>query len=172
MTWAIALLLFVTLQRLGELVLARSNTAKLLARGSHEAAPGHYPLIVALHTVWLLGLWIIAWDAPIDIIWLIVFFALQIARLWVLATLGARWTTRIIVMPDADRIARGPYRWLDHPNYIVVICEIAVLPMVFGLTSYALAFSVANAILLTVRVSEEARALGAAEKKATAAKAN
>jgi methyltransferase len=163
MTWTIALLILVTLQRLGELVLAQANTRVLLAKGAREVAAGHYPLIVGLHLIWLLGLWLLASDAQINMLWLAVFIVLQLLRLWVIATLGSRWTTRIIVLPGETRIARGPYRWLDHPNYIVVIGEIAVLPLVFNLTSFALAASVANAMLLTVRISAEARALDEAE---------
>jgi methyltransferase len=155
----VAILLFVTLQRLGELVLARRNTARLLAREAYEVAPGHYPLIVLLHAAWLLGLWWLAFDAPVSWSWLAAFVVLQGLRVWVLLTLGERWTTRIIVLPGAPLVSGGPYRLLSHPNYAVVVAEIAVLPLVFGLTSYALVFSLLNAIVLAIRIRAENAAL-------------
>jgi methyltransferase len=156
---ASTLLVFVTVERLGELLLARRNTIALLAKGAYEAAPGHYPLIVALHAAWLGGLWIFAWDRPIEPGWLAVFIMLQGLRFWVLATLGKRWTTRIIVLPGSPLVRTGPYRFLSHPNYVVVIGEIAVLPLCFGLVWYALVFSALNAIVLAVRIREENSAL-------------
>lgn len=159
MTWSIVVLALVTLQRLGELVLARRNTRRLMAQGAHEVAPEHYPLLVAMHAAWLIGLWWLAWDRPIQWPWLAVFVVLQALRLWVLATLGGRWTTRIIVLPGAPLVAKGPYRFLSHPNYAVVIGEIAALPLAFGLVIYAAAFSVLNAVVLTIRIRAENAAL-------------
>jgi methyltransferase len=158
-TWSIVVLALVTLQRLGELVLARRNTRRLLARGAHEVAPEHYPLLVAMHAAWLIGLWWLAWDRPIQWPWLVVFLALQALRVWVLATLGGRWTTRIIVLPGAPLVAKGPYRFLSHPNYAVVIGEIAALPLAFGLWIFAAVFSLLNAAVLTVRIRAENAAL-------------
>ena len=149
-----------TLQRLGELWLSNRNTKRLLAQGAREYAPGHYPLIVALHVAWLACLWWLAPPRPIDGFWLAIFVLIELARIWVLASLGARWTTRIIVLPDAPLVGRGPYRWLNHPNYAVVIAEVAVLPLVFGLWHIALVFSVLNAVVLTIRIRAENRALG------------
>jgi methyltransferase len=154
-----AVLGLVTLQRAGELVLAARNTRRLMARGAYEASPGHYPLIVVLHGAWLAGLWLLALDRPVDPVWLVVFILLQAGRLWVLASLGERWTTRIIVLPGARLVRRGPYRWLAHPNYVVVAGEIVALPLVFGLWVYALGFTILNAILLAVRIRAESRAL-------------
>ena len=162
MTLTIAILALVTLQRLGELFLSNRNTRRLLARGAHEVAPGHYPLIVAFHVMWLAALWWFAPGRPIDGFWLAVFVLLQIARIWVIATLGKRWTTRIIILPDAPLVARGPYRWVNHPNYLVVISEIAVLPLVWGLWPVALLFSALNAAVLSIRIREENRALRSA----------
>lgn len=147
------------MERLAELLLARRNTARLLERGASEAAPAHYPLIVALHAAWLGGLWLLAWDRPIRWAWLILFAVLQILRFWILATLGKRWTTRIIVLAGAPLAKSGPYRFAKHPNYAVVVAEIAVLPLVFGLPWYALAFSVANGIVLSIRIKAENAAL-------------
>jgi methyltransferase len=115
--------------------------------------------IVTLHAVWLAGLWVLAWDKPIEPGWLAVFILLQGLRFWVLATLGKRWTTRIIVLPGSPLVRTGPYRFLSHPNYVVVIGEIAVLPLCFGLVWYALAFSALNALVLAVRIREENSAL-------------
>jgi methyltransferase len=157
---AILILGIVTLQRLGELWLANRNTRRLLANGAHEAEPGHYPLIVAVHAAWLLTLWLLAPGRPI--IWpLLAFFVLlQLARIWVIATLGPRWTTRIIVLPEAPLVKRGPFRFVSHPNYIVVAAEIAVLPLVFGLWTVAVVFTILNAAVLTIRIRAENRALG------------
>jgi methyltransferase len=159
MTLATIILALVTLQRAGELVLARRNTRRLLARGAVEVAPGHYPLIVLVHLAWLAGLWLLARDVPVDLFWLATFVVLQALRAWVIATLGQRWTTRIIVLPGAPLVRAGPYRFLPHPNYVVVAGEIAVLPLAFGLPLYALAFSIANAAVLALRIRAEDRAL-------------
>ena len=159
MTLNIVILALVTLQRIGELWLSNRNTRRLLARGAHETGASHYPLIVAVHALWLVALWWLAPSRPIDGFWLAGFVLLELARIWVLASLGPRWTTRIIVLPDAELVRRGPYRWLNHPNYLVVIGEIAVLPLVFGLWQVALIFSLLNAAVLGVRIREENRAL-------------
>ena len=159
MTPAALLLALVTLERLAELWLARRNTKALVAGGAVEFSPGHYPLIVLLHAFWLAGLWVLGWHNLVSNIWLVIFLLLQVLRVWVLATLGPRWTTRIIVLPGLPLVARGPYRWLSHPNYVVVIGEIAVLPLCLGLPWYALAFSIANAAVLTIRIRAENAAL-------------
>jgi len=156
----IVILALVTLQRLFELWLSNRNTRRLYARGAKEFGANHYLLIVALHALWLACLWWLAPGRPIDGFWLGLFVLLQVARIWVIATLGERWTTRIIVLPDAPLVRRGPYRWVDHPNYVVVAGEIAVLPLVFGLWQVALAFTLLNAAMLAVRIRTENAALG------------
>jgi methyltransferase len=153
------ILAFVTLQRGAELLLASRNTRRLLAHGAVEVSPGHYPLIVAMHAAWLVGLWLLAWNADVVPFWLVAFIVLQVLRIWVIASLGERWTTRIILAPDAPLIRKGPYRFLAHPNYLIVAGEIAVLPLALGLYWYALVFSIANAVLLTVRIRAENEAL-------------
>jgi methyltransferase len=157
LVWAV--LVFVTAQRLAELVLARRNTARLLARGAVEHGAGHYPFIVVLHAAWLAGLWFLAPGAPVSLPWLVVFAVLQGLRLWVLASLGPRWTTRIIVVPGEALVRRGPYRFMPHPNYAVVAGEMLVLPLVFGLLWFGLVFSVLNGAVLAVRIAVENRAL-------------
>jgi methyltransferase len=155
----IAILGFVTLQRLTELPVARRNTQRLLAAGGREVAAGHYPLIVALHACWLAALWWLAPGNPIHLPLLFLFALLQVFRIWTLRTLGDRWTTRIIVVPGEKLVARGPYRVVSHPNYLVVIGEIAVLPLVFGLWQVAFAFSTLNLLMLWVRIRAENEAL-------------
>lgn len=157
---AILILGLVTAQRLGELVLSHRNTKRLLSAGAQEAGSGHYPYLVALHALWLAGLWWLAPGQPVNLALLVVYLLLQGLRVWVLASLGRRWTTRIIVAPRAPLVRRGPYRLLPHPNYLVVAGEIAVLPLMFGLIWYAVAFSVLNAIVLFVRIRVENAALG------------
>lgn len=158
LAWCLAL---VVAQRSAELVLARRNTASLLARGGVEHGAAHYPLIVALHAGWLAALAIVVpWDRPPSWPWLGLFIAMQPVRLWILASLGPRWTTRIIVMPGDQRVRRGPYRWLRHPNYLLVAIEIFALPAAFGAWTLAIAASLLNAaLLLLVRIPAEERAL-------------
>ena len=150
------ILALVALQRLGELVLARRNTKALLARGAFEIGAAHYPLIVALHAAWLAAiLWYLPHAAPIHWGFLAIFVVLQGLRLWVLATLGPYWTTRIICLPGAPLVTSGPYRFVRHPNYLVVAGEILVLPLVFDETGVALAFFLANGMLLFWRIRQE-----------------
>jgi len=150
----------VTLLRLAELAHARRNTARLMARGAIEHGRGHYPVIVTLHAGWLTALAVLVPpDTPPQWPWLAVFAALQIARVWIIASLGSYWTTRIITLPDAPLVRRGPYRFLRHPNYLVVVGEIAVLPLAFGAWHIALGFSILNALILAWRIRVEQAAL-------------
>jgi methyltransferase len=153
-------LILVAVQRLAELVYARRNTRRLLAEGAYESGAGHYPLLVGLHALWLvsLALFVPADRAP-DWALLAVFVVLQGLRVWVLASLGRFWTTRVITLPGAALVRRGPYRWFRHPNYLVVAGEILVLPLAFGAWEIAVIFSLANAAILTLRVRCEERAL-------------
>jgi methyltransferase len=157
--FAVSVLTFVTLQRGAELVLARRNTNRLLAQGAFEASPGHYPLIVLVHAAWLLGLWILATRISPNPILIGLYALLQLARLWVLATLGERWTTRIIILPGAPLQRAGPYRFVSHPNYCVVAAEILLLPCAFGLFTFAAIFTVLNAAVLAIRIRAEDRSL-------------
>jgi methyltransferase len=159
---SIVLLALVTAQRLGELVLAGSNTKRLKAQGAYEVAPGHYPLIVILHGAWLIGLWWLAWNRPLNLPLAALFLVIEGLRVWVLMSLGPRWTTRIIILPNAPLVRRGPYRFIPHPNYTVVAAEIAVLPLAFGLWAYAVVFTVLNAAILFVRIRAENAALAGA----------
>ena len=166
MTWASAILLFVTVQRLFELVLARRNTALLLAKGAVEAGREHYPVMVAMHAAWLAALWYLGWAQPVSLVLLGLFALMQVLRVWVIASLGGRWTTRIIVLPAADLVAKGPFRFGRHPKYCIVTAEIALLPLALGLPWVALVFSVLNAAMLMVRIPCEERALREANSRA------
>jgi methyltransferase len=159
MNLASTILALVTLQRLGELVLAHVNTRRLLARGAIEIGAAHYPLIVAVHAIWLIALWVYGRNQEVDWFLLAAFAVMQALRVWVLATLGPRWTTRIILLPGEPLIASGPYRYLSHPNYAVVIGEIALLPLTLHLPVLALVFTALNAAALTIRIRVETRAL-------------
>jgi methyltransferase len=162
---------FLVVQRLAELGLAQWNTLRLRERGGVEFGANHYPLMVALHAFWLLGLWLLGHDRSVDPIWLALFIVLQVGRLWVIASLGRRWTTRVIVLPGSAPIARGPYSWLRHPNYLIVVLEIAVVPLALGLPGFALVFSLANAALLAYRIRIENQALAWANRSSPAVKA-
>lgn len=159
MNWPLFILVLVALQRLAELALAQRNTRLLLADGAREVGASHYPMIVAFHSAWLLGLFWLSPQALIDW-WLIGLFSiLQALRLWVLATLGTRWTTRILVVPGECLVVGGPYRFIRHPNYLVVALEIFVLPLAFGFYSFALVGGSINLAILGWRISVEDRAL-------------
>ncbi len=154
--------LLVALQRLAEVGYARRNARRLLAAGGVEHGAGHYPLFVALHGAWLVALFVLVpAQAPADWALLGLYGLLQLGRLWVIASLGGRWTTRVIVVPGAPLVTRGPYRFLRHPNYLIVALEIPVLPLAFGAWHIALAFGFANLALLAQRIRVEERALAA-----------
>jgi methyltransferase len=155
------ILALVTLQRAAELVVSSRNTSQLRARGAFEVAPRHYPFVVAVHAAWLISLWLFGRDQPLNAVALLLYIARQGLRLWVMWTLGARWTTRIIILPGEPLVAAGPYRLLPHPNYAVVASEIAILPLALGLPWLAALFTVLNATVLFIRIRAENRALAA-----------
>lgn len=158
--WPQAILLAVAAQRLLELAVARRNTARLLAEGAREAGAAHYPLFVLLHAGWLLALFLaVPADAPVNGWLLAVFLLLQAGRVWVIATLGRFWTTRIITLDGAPLVRRGPFRWVRHPNYLVVAGELAVLPLVFGNVWIAVAATLLNIPLTFRRIQVEEEAL-------------
>jgi methyltransferase len=156
-----AALLFVLAQRGGELVFAHYNTVRLLRLGAVEIDRGGYKFIVALHTAWLLALFAtVPVATPPNLPLLALFAGLQLARVWVIASLGRRWTTRLIVLPGAPLVSRGPYRWLRHPNYVIVAAELAILPLAFASVAIAVVFSACNGLLLLRRIRLEEAALG------------
>jgi methyltransferase len=156
------LLAYVAVQRLVELWWARQNERRLLAAGGIEYGGSHLVLIVVLHAAWLAGMWLVAYDHSLSALFLALFVVLQIGRFWVLAALGRRWTIRIVVVPGERLVARGPYRLIRHPNYVVVAAEIAVVPLALGLPIYALVFSILNAAVLAIRIPAEDSALASA----------
>lgn len=150
----------VALLRLAELLLSTHNTRRLKADGAVEVGAGHYPLFVLLHASWLLAILLTTpADAEVNYWMLLAFAILQLGRLWVITTLGRFWTTRIITVPGVPLVKEGPYRFVSHPNYIVVTGEIALLPLVFGNWQVALVWSVLNALLLAWRIHVEDKML-------------
>jgi methyltransferase len=168
MMLAYAIIVLVAVQRLAELFYAERNTRALLARGAVEIGRAHYPLIVAVHVTWLIAIVaLLPHEVHISFALLAIFVVLQGLRVWVLTTLGPYWTTRIITLKDAPLIRRGPYRFVRHPNYAVVVGEIAILPLVFGEVWVAVVFTVLNAAVLTLRIRQENEALAARRVRGT-----
>lgn len=149
---------FIIAQRLSELVIARWNTARLLTKGAYEVGASHYPVMVAMHSAWIACLVIFGYNETVAFGWLALFAVLQIFRLWILGSLGSRWTTRIIVLEE-PLVVRGPFKYFSHPNYMLVVAEIIVAPMVLGLVWVAVVFTVLNAAMLWVRIGVEHKAL-------------
>ena len=119
-----------------------------------------YPFIVLLHAAWLVGMAVLIPPSTPPNWWLLgLYAALQPLRVWTIATLGPYWTTRIISVPGAPLVRRGPYRFVRHPNYVVVCAEIALLPLAFGAIEIAIVFSILNASLLSWRIRVEERTL-------------
>lgn len=159
---AYAIIALVALQRLAELPYATRNTKRLLAQGGVEVGREHYPLFIFLHTGWLIAIALaLPHDPPIYWPLLVAYLGLEILRIWVLVSLGPYWTTRIITLPHAPLIETGPYRYVRHPNYWIVVGEVALLPLVFGEISVAVIFSVLNAALLFWRIRIENGVLAA-----------
>lgn len=160
-TLAFAILALVAIQRLSELVLDKRNTTALMKRGAIEHGARHYPLFILLHSTWLVSLliWVTAFETSVNWALMSIFVILQVGRLWVLRTLGGYWTTRIISVPGAPLITSGPYKFVRHPNYWVVVGEIAVLPLALGAWPIAIAYSILNGVLLAHRIRIENAAL-------------
>jgi methyltransferase len=160
------LLVLTGLERLVELVVSRRNARWAFEHGGREAGRGHFPVMVALHTALLAGCFLeplltgrpfLPW---LGIPALVVALGAQGLRYWCIGTLGRRWNTRVIVVPGLPLVTRGPYRWLPHPNYVVVAVEGLALPLVWSAWGTALVFTVLNAwLLLAVRIPVEERAL-------------
>lgn len=163
MTIFYAVLALVAVQRGGELILARANTKRLQSRGAIEVDRIGYIWLIVLHGGWLAALAATVPAATLpDWPLLAVFGLLQAGRLWVIVSLGRRWTTRLIVLPGAPLITRGPYRWLRHPNYLIVTAEVAILPLAFDAIAIAVVASAVNALLLARRIRIEQTMLDAA----------
>ena len=155
----------VAVERLAELIVSRRNAAWSFDRGGHETGRGHYPVMVVLHTGFLVAMLIEAFarrpNVPATLAWsmLLVVIAAQGLRWWCIATLGPRWNTRVIVVPGLPPVRSGPYRFLSHPNYVAVVVEGLALPLVHACWMTGIGFTLANAVLLTVRLRVENKAL-------------
>jgi methyltransferase len=161
-------------ERVGELWLSRRNARRAFARGAIEVGQGHYRVMAAFHTLFLIAcaaqavLWPrgatpLGWAALAGAV------AAQALRYWAIATLGERWNVRVIVLPGAAPVVAGPYRWVRHPNYVAVATEMVCVPLIYGEWLTALAFSLGNALLMVVRIRAEEDALGHAYAEAFSA---
>jgi methyltransferase len=167
------IVLAVAAERLAELGYAGQNTRRLIARGGREIGAARYPVFVALHIAWLAALFVhVSRETPIEWTFLGIFLLLQLARMWVIITLGPYWTTRVITLPGAPLVRTGPYRLMPHPNYAIVIAEIAVLPLTFGAWTIAAVFTVLNALLIAYRIRLEDAALADRRRAAAAGRAD
>ncbi len=160
------LILAVGIERLVELAVSKRNAQWSFARGAREFGRPHYVAMVAVHTALLVGCIVEPWALHRPFIaWLgwpmlAVVVLAQGLRWWCITTLGRRWNTRVIVLPDAPLVREGPYRWLHHPNYVAVVAEGLALPLVHTAWLTATAFTVANALVLRARLRVENSALG------------
>ena len=154
------IVLAIALMRAGELIHAERNARRLLAIGGHTVGDRHYPAVIGLHAAWLLALWWVGRTLPAPD-WLLfgLFVLLELTRLWVIATLGRFWTTRIVTLPEAPLVRSGPYRWLRHPNYLIVALEVPLLLYAFAAPGLAVLFGAANILLLAHRIRVEEGAL-------------
>ena len=165
MMWFTLLIVAVGLERLAELVVSKRNAAWSFARGGAESGRRHYPVMVVLHTGLLVGALVEVWlrrPAFLPALgWtmLALVLAAQALRWWCIITLGHQWNTRVIVVPGLPRVTGGPYRCMSHPNYVAVVIEGFALPLVHSAWITALVFTLCNAVLLSVRIRVENRAL-------------
>ncbi|MDT5336675.1 MAG: methyltransferase [Mycobacterium sp.] len=159
-------ILAIGLERLVELVVSRRNARWSIAQGGKEFGRGHYPAMVAMHTLLLVGCVVEVWTLHRPFIpWLgwpmlVIVMLSTVTRWWCATVLGKHWNPRVIVIPNAPLVQRGPYRWLHHPNYVAVVAEVVALPLVHSAWLTAVAFTTANALVLTVRIRTENEALG------------
>jgi methyltransferase len=148
--------LLVAVQRLCELWLSWRNARRLVAEGGREIGAAHFPVLVAVHAGWLAAIaFLVPAGAPVFWPVIAAYLVVQLGRYWVIATLGRHWTFRVIDLPAAPLVATGPYRWCRHPNYVVVVLEVALLPLAFGAWWIALVFSAANIAVLAWRLRLE-----------------
>lgn len=161
-------------ERLAELVLSRRNAARAFARGAVEVGQGHFRVMGPFHAAFLVACAaeVLVFDRPfpgtLGVACLVGALLAQGLRYWAIATLGERWNVRIIVLPEAPPVTGGPYRFLRHPNYLAVVLEMALVPLIHGAYLTAIVFSAGNAALLWVRIRAEERALGSGYEAAFA----
>jgi len=151
---------FLVLQRLSELLIARQNEKWLLSQGAVQYGQSHYPFMIAMHTLFIIAIiaeYNVRGGTEISWIFLGIFLAVLLFKFWALSSLGKYWNTKIYRIPGVYPVKRGPYKFLKHPNYMEVVCEIAVIPLVFHLYYTAIIFTILNAAMLTVRITVENR---------------
>ncbi len=160
------LIALILVQRLAELAWARRNMRHLIARGAVEHGARHYPLLIVLHSLWLGVMAALSVGLTVPWPWVAAFLLLQALRLWTIATLGQRWSTRVLVLPQAPLVAQGPFRFVRHPNYLIVACELALIPLALGAPWTALIFTLLNAGVMAIRIpcEEAALRMGGPEK--------
>ena len=154
----ILFILFLITQRLSELYIASRNQKWLLSQGAIEYGKNHYPYIVALHTLFIISIiveYMLRGNTPINYVFLVLFALLLLFKFWALSSLGKYWNTKILRVPGSGPVKKGPYKLFKHPNYFIVVCEIAIIPLVFNLYYTAIIFTVLNAIMLSVRIKVE-----------------
>mgnify|MGYP001445338882 CR=1 FL=1 len=154
------ILIFIVLQRIAELTYSNYNTKRLILEGAKEYYKDHYPLFIILHGTWIISIiFFIPHNTSANIFFLIVFIILQILRVWVIITLGKYWTTRIIRIKNSTLVKKGPYKFIKHPNYLIVFFEILILPLIFSATELSIIFTILNALLLLYRIKLENKAI-------------
>ena len=153
---------FIILLRIAELILSRRNEIWLLQNGAIEYGQKHYPYIVALHVLFIVSL-IIEYSttqtAPLNLFFLVLYLLFVLFKALVISSLGKFWNTKIYHIPDFPLMKNGVYKYIKHPNYLIVIAEIAVIPLIFHLYYTAIVFTVLNAIILSIRIKEENKVL-------------
>lgn len=161
----IYLLIFIVIvQRLVEVIIADQNASWIKSQGGYEVGREHYPYLVLLHSLFFVSLLIeVTIHPPTFVTWIaipfVIFILAQVGRIWALTSLGRFWNTRIMVLPGAKVIAKGPYRFMRHPNYAIVITEILMFPLVFQAYLTAIVFTIFNAAILSIRIKVEENAL-------------
>jgi methyltransferase len=159
-------------ERIVELVVSERHARAMLREGALEHGRDHYPFMVALHTALLVGCIVepLALSRPfvpaLAVPMIVVAVLAQVLRWWAIRSLGVRWSTRVIVPFFGERVVRGPYRFFPHPNYVAVVAEGIALPMIHGAWITALTFTVLDALLLTIRIRVEDRAMDVEEARA------
>ena len=154
----IIFIFFLLLQRLSELLIARRNEKWLLSQGAIEYGQSHYPYMIAMHTLFIVSIiveYLLKGEKRINCVFLIICLMMLLFKYWTLSSLGKYWNTKIYRIPGVYPLKRGPYKFLKHPNYMEVVCEIAFIPLVFNLYYTSIIFTVLNAIMLTVRIRVE-----------------
>ncbi|WP_337018780.1 isoprenylcysteine carboxyl methyltransferase family protein [Oceanobacillus massiliensis] len=154
----------IVLQRLIELVIARSNERWMKERGAIEKEADHYKWFIRLHTLFFISILLETWlnnniDYPLNYTLLAIFILTQLVRIWCIYSLGRFWNTKIIILPGEELVSKGPYKFVKHPNYIIVGIELFVIPLLFGAIYTAIIFPLLHIMKLTVHIPAEERAL-------------